>query len=150
MKQLSVYTLALILVVGTTSVLASSRDHRRYSNDHHNTHRSHYSYGNHYKTHSRHSYKRHHSPNRYSRGFYRPSFYGHSYLRAALIGSALSYRFYHQHSGAVCYDSHGSDLRGRDRYEPRTSYSEVVGCHRIERLSDGSQRRVDVPRSQCE
>jgi hypothetical protein len=150
MKQLSVYTLALLLVIGTTSALASGRDHRRHSNDRHNTHRSHYNYGNHYQSHYRHGYSRHHGSSHYRHGFYRPSFYGHSYLGAALIGSAFSYSLYHQHNGAVCYDNHGSDIRGSDRYEPRASYSEVVGCHRIERLPDGTQRRVDVPRSQCE
>ena len=160
MKQFSVYTLALLLVVGTTSALAGGRDHRRHSNDRHNTHRSHYSYGNHYKSHYRHGYNRHHGSSHYRRGFYRPSFYGHSYLGAALIGSAFSYSLYHRHNGAVCYDNHGSDRYGSgrydgdryasDRYEPRASYSEVVGCHRIERLADGTERRVDVPRSQCE
>jgi hypothetical protein len=81
MKKLSVCALAILLVVGTTSALASGSDHRRSSNDTHNTHRSHYSYGNHYKTHYRHGYKSHH----------RSSFYSHSYLGAALIGSALRY-----------------------------------------------------------
>ena len=157
MKQFSVYTPALLLVIGTTSALARGRDHRGHSNGHHNTHRYHHNYGHH---NYRHSYNRHRGSSHYRQGFYRPGFYrpgfyGQSFLGAALIGSAFNYSLYHRHNGAVCYDNHVSgrhdDRRsGSDRYESRASSSEVVGCHRIERLPDGTERRVDVPRSQCE
>lgn len=150
MKILSVYTVAILLVVSTTSALASGREHRRHSNDNHSTHRSHYSYDNHYKTHYLHGYNRHRSSSQYRRGFYRPSIYGHSNLGAALIGSAFSYSLYHHHNGAMRYNNHGSDIRESDRYETSSKYSKVVGCHRIERLPDGSRRRVDITRSQCE
>lgn len=72
-------------------------------------------------------------------------YYG-DYLGAALVGSALTYSFYHLHGGAVCYDHH--DDRRSTGYRDR-GYSEVVGCHRIERLEDGTEVRVDVPLSQC-
>ena len=138
MKKLTVYGLALLLVTGTTTALAGGRDHRSYSSGHHYKHRSH---NNHfYKSHS---HRKHH---RYSHGYYRPRHFAHSYLGAALVGSALTHSLYHTHNGARCYDNHSND-----RYRQRTEeYSEVVGCHRIERLADGSERRVELPMEQCQ
>jgi hypothetical protein len=143
MKQLTVYGLAFLLVAGTTAALAGGRGHGGYSGDHHYRHGGHHY--NHYRPyrhygHNGGNYGRHYS------GYYRPNYYYPSYLGAALIGSAFSYSLSHSHNGATCYDSHASD-----RYQQRSSgYSEVTGCHRIERLPDGSERRVEVPISQCQ
>jgi hypothetical protein len=72
---------------------------------------------------------------------------------AAIVGSVINHSLYHTHGGAVCYDNHsGSRNSGSsDSYDRRSSgYSEVSGCHRIERMPDGSERRVEVPLSQCQ
>ncbi len=139
MKRLTVYGLAFLLVAGTTAALAGGRGHGGYSGGHHNRH------GGHHYNHYRPSRHYGHHGGHYS-GYYRPNYYYPSYLGAALIGSAFSYSLYPSHNGAACYDSHSSD-----RYQQRSSgYSEVTGCHRIERLPDGSERRVEVPISQCQ
>lgn len=82
----------------------------------------------------------------HNRRIHRDRHYG-SYLGAAIVGSALTYSLYHLHDNAVCYDSH--DDRHGDRHGSRYQDTEVVGCHRIERLADGSQVRVDVPLAEC-
>jgi len=87
----------------------------------------------------------HHKPWKYKHRRWDRHYYG-DYLGAALIGSALTYSFYHTHGAAVCDDRHD------DRHDPHYregGYGEVVGCHRIEQLSDGSEVRVDVPLSEC-
>jgi hypothetical protein len=138
MKQLTVYGLALLLIVGTTAALAGGRDHRGYSGGHHYQQRGHHP--NHYRHGYGHGYQRHHGGH-YSRNYYYPS-----YLGAALFGSALTYSLYHTHNGVSCYSNHSTN-----QYQPRGSgYSEVVGCHRIERLADGSEQRIEVPMSQCQ
>ena len=63
----------------------------------------------------------------------------------ALIGSAIFFSIYHTHDGAYCYDDHG---RSGDRYGDG-GRREIVGCHRIERLPDGRERRIEVPLSEC-
>jgi hypothetical protein len=136
MKQLTVYGLAFLLVVGTTTALAGDRRHG-----------GHPPGSQHYRGHHGYSYK-HYPQHSYYRGHYGRHHYGRyypSYLGAALIASSLSYSLHHNHNGVACYQSHSTD-----RYQQQSSsYSEVVGCHRIERLSDGSERRVEVPMSQC-
>ncbi|MBE9539555.1 MAG: hypothetical protein IMF06_10760 [Proteobacteria bacterium] len=135
MKQLTVYSLALLLVIGTTAALAGDRGNGGHNGGHHYQSRGHHGY--HYRPY-RH-YGRHSA-------YYRPHYNYPNYLGAALLGSALSYSLYHTHNGVSCYDKHAYD-----RYPQRTGgYSEVVGCHRIERLPDGSERRIEVPLSQCQ
>ncbi|MFK7975903.1 MAG: hypothetical protein AB8C02_07180 [Halioglobus sp.] len=141
------------------------RSHRQYKAEkqHRRQHRKHDGWRNnrwdrnrHFNKRARHNYwkhngwrynhwnhrVRHHRDWRHSRHYSRNRHYG-NYLGAAIVGSALTYSLYHLHDGAVCYDSH-EDHRDRD-YER----NDVVGCHRIERLEDGSQVRVDVPLSEC-
>lgn len=165
MKKFTLYGLALLLVASTSIAFAGDRDHRRHDKHdrqysskherHYNKHDRHYNkhYNRHYKTHynryysghgfrSHRGYRSHHG---FRGGYYPHYYYPSAYLGAALIGSAINYSLYHQHNGATCYDNHSSD---RNRSSDR-NYSEVVGCHRIERLADGSERRVDVPLSQC-
>lgn len=157
MKQLSVYGLALLLVIGTSVALAGDRNrHHRSHGDGHSRHhykveKRHHGYDRHHyyrkRDYQRHYYRPHHYGSRhywgYAPRYYGPRYYYPSYLGAALVGSALTYSLYHTHSGALCYD----------RHETGTTYSspasEVVGCHRIEQLPDGSERRVDVPLSEC-
>jgi hypothetical protein len=139
MKKLTVYSLAFLLVTATTAALAGGRNHGGQSGRHG---------GGHNYKHGGQHYNRHWSPPRYRRynNHYRYDYYYPSYLGAALVGSALNYSLYHTHNGASCYDNHSSN-----QSQPRSgNYSEVVGCYRTERLSDGSERRVDVPMSQCQ
>ncbi|MFT4519911.1 MAG: hypothetical protein ACI9JM_002310 [Halioglobus sp.] len=92
----------------------------------------------------RHNGRGHHR--RYQSSWYfgtRP--YYSPFFGAALVSGAITHSLYHLHDGATCYDRHETDYRdGGSR-----NYSEVAGCHRIEQLSDGTQRRVEVPISQC-
>ena len=158
MKQLTIFVIALLLFTVNAGALAGGKGHgAKHGNQHYQQkgHKyGHYNYRkHHYKYYgpyrgpriSRGYYGPYRGP-RISRGYYRPNYYP-SYLGAALIGSALSYSLYHTHNGAYCYDNHGND-----NYQPSSggrSYSEVVGCHRIEQLPDGSERRVELPMSQC-
>jgi len=144
MNNLSIYSLAIILVLGTSAALAGERRHGGHGYKQHHPHykqKHQYYKRHHYWHYPRHNYRRHYYP-RY-RGAY--GYYYPPYLGAALVGSALTHSLYHTHQGAVCYDNHQRDA------DPRRGGSsrEVVGCHRIERLPDGSERRVEVPLSEC-
>lgn len=156
MKKLTLYGLALLLVASTSTAVAGDRDNRHNKHERHaskherqyNKHHRHYNSRS--NSHYNRSYNRHYSYDGF-RGYrgghhYRNRYYPSAYFGAALIGSAISYNLYHQHNGASCYDDHSNDHnRSRNR-----TYSEVVACHRIERLADGSERRVEMPRSQCQ
>jgi len=130
MKRLTVYGLVLVLATGSGMALAD-RDRG------HGNHR-----GGH--GHKHHGYKHgHHQGHWYPRPYYRNVYYypRHDHhsdyyypLGAALIGAAVTYSLYH----------------GRDAgYSERAGSTEVVGCHRIERYPDGSERRVEVPLGEC-
>lgn len=136
MKQLTVYGLAFLFVITTSTALAGGRGH---SGRQHYRHGG-YHFDNH-RQHPRHAYR-----SGYRGGYYRPGYHYPPYLGAALLGSALASSLYHNHNGSRCYDNHSAD-----RYQQQAGrYSEVVGCHRIERLADGSERRVEMPMSQCQ
>ncbi|MBT4523271.1 MAG: hypothetical protein HOC23_24985 [Halieaceae bacterium] len=140
MKTLTVYTLALLLVTGTTAALAGSRHH----GGHHYKPRHHYSGG--YSVYYGSSYRPHYVPQHWRRGHsrhYARGYYGPSYLGAALVGSALTASLVHSHGGVSCRDNHASGPSSG-------SYREVVGCYRIEQLADGGELRVDLPMSQCQ
>ena len=94
-----------------------------------------------------HGYKHgHHRTHWYPRPYYRtvyyyPSHHHHNHhsnyyepLGAALIGAAITYSIFHSHDSGYSGSSGGSD---------------VVGCHRIERYPNGSERRVEVPIAEC-
>ncbi|MCR9104909.1 MAG: hypothetical protein NXI15_06450 [Gammaproteobacteria bacterium] len=66
-------------------------------------------------------------------------------LGAVITGSIISHRLYHRHRGVVCYERHNL-YPGSHRH---AGHTEIAGCHRIERLPNGTQRRVEVPLSQC-
>jgi len=140
MNKLSVYSLALLLVTGSGLALAG-RSTGISVNVHYNHPDAHYKRP-HYRHHTKRHYKTHHHARQ--QGYYYPrSYYFPGYFGAVALGSALRYSLYHMHQGTVCYDHHsGRDYRGN-------YHRQVVGCHRIERFPDGSQRRVDVPVSQC-
>jgi hypothetical protein len=142
MKKVIAAGLATLLCVATTGATAGDRGH---GNGHGKGHYKHKDY--HYYQHRPSGYYKPYRPYGY-RWYYggppRYNDYYASYLGAALIGSALTYSLYHTHNGAYCYDNHGGD-----RYQLRSSVTEVVGCHRIVRLPDGSERRVEVPLSEC-
>ena len=150
MKQLTIFVIALSLFTVNAGALAGGKGH---GNKHGNQHyqQKGYKHGNdNYRKHHYKHYRPYRGPRVY-RGYYRPNYYYPSYLGAALIGSALSYSLFHTHNGAYCYDNHGNDS-----YQPSSgsgsgsgSYTEVVGCHRMERLPDGTERRVEVPISEC-
>jgi hypothetical protein len=150
MKKLTAYGLAFLLFAGTSVALAGRGDHGRHNdnNRHNNKHynnkhynNKHYNNGGHHYNH----YYRGHRNRFYSRRYYAPGYYYPSYLGAALIGSALTTSLYHSHNGARCYQNHADD----QYRQSSSSNREVVGCHRIEVLADGSERRVEVPMSQC-
>lgn len=147
MKQLAIFAIALLLFNVNTDVLAGGKSHgKKHGNQHyqqkgHNY--GHYNHGRHNYNHYEHY--RPYSSYRYYGGHYRPNYAYPSYLGAALIGSALTYSLFHTHNGTYCYDNHGND----NYRQSNGRYSEVVGCHRIERMPDGGERRVEVPMSQC-
>jgi hypothetical protein len=109
MKQLSVYSLALFLVVGTSIALAGDR-YRGYPDSHYRGHENFYDHHSphNYPPHRR--YKQHSHRSYYRKGYsnhYHPrSHYFPAYFGAALIGSALTHSLYHMHHGMVCYDRH--------------------------------------------
>lgn len=154
MKALTSLSLALVLAFGAASASAGGKHkhHKKHQNDwyvsvHHN-HYSGHKYRKHHANHYRYDYRYRHRPHDYygHRGGYwryRRHGYYYPYVGAAIAGSIIGHSAYHLHGSNVCYDNH--DRRG-DRYRGST---EVVGCHRIEQLPDGTERRVDVPLSQC-
>jgi len=132
MKRLKVYGLVLVLATGSGMALAD-RDRG------HGNHRDGHGHG-----HKHHGYKHgHHQGHWYPRPYYRNVYYypRHDHhsdyyypLGAALIGAAVTYSLYHGHDAS---------------YSERVGSTEVVGCHRIERYPDGSERRVEVPLGEC-
>lgn len=156
MKKLTCYGIALSLLIATTGSIAENRGHGKNKGKHqyqqksqHYGHRDDRHYGRHYDRH--YGYRDGHRYGHY-RPYRQPRYYygGHhhddypSYLGAALLGSAITYSLLHTHNGAHCNDNHGGDY-----YRQSNSSTEIVGCHRIERLPDGSEVRVEVPMSQC-
>lgn len=139
MKKLTAYGLAFLLFTGTSAALAGRGD--RDDHGRHNDNRRHYNNGGHHYNH----YYRGHRNNFYYRRYPSRGYYYPSYLGAALIGSALTTSLYHSHNGQSCYENHADDQYRRNS----SSNREVVGCHRIEILADGSERRVEIPMSQC-
>ena len=140
MKQLAIFALSLLLITGASQSLARGKHHGGGWDSHHGQYyspRRHHRY--YYKPHYRRNYYqgyRHYRP-------YRQDYYG-SYLGAALLGSALTSGLHHNHNGNSCYQDHSN---GRNT---SLENREVIGCHRIERLPDGTERRVEVPMSQCQ
>jgi hypothetical protein len=124
MKRLMVFGLALLLTTGGGAVLAD-RDHgdrgwgRRYGHCKNYWHPRPYYREVYYYP----SHDHHH----HDHDYYYP-------LGAALIGAAVTYSIYHAHDTG---------------YSPSGSGAEVVGCHRVERYPDGSERRVEVPIAEC-
>jgi Ni/Co efflux regulator RcnB len=155
---LSTIGLALALAVGTSSVMAAGnhgdRHNRGWNSSHeqsrHGAHQRRDNYNRHARVQHRSSHYNRWSYNSYRYRGYSPSHWRHrsrggyypSYIGVRLAGSLIGHSAYHLHSGAVCYDAHQRDGRPGN-------YNEVVGCHRIERMPDGNQRRVEVPLSQC-
>jgi hypothetical protein len=118
MKRLTLAGLVLVLATGSGMALA---DRDRGHGGHHGGHGHGYKHG-------------HHKGHWYPRPYYRRVYYSHhdhhsDYyypLGAALIGAAVTYSLFHSHDAGYS--------------EPARS-SDVVGCHRIERYPDGSERR---------
>ncbi len=161
MKALMSLSLALVLALVAASASASGKHKHndKYQKDRHvsvqhgysgghkyrNQHRRHHYYDQRRNHRYQHHYRHRHYYNGYRGGYWhyrRPGYY-YPWVGAAITGTILGHSLYHLHGDNVCYDDH--DRRG-DRYRSST---EVVGCHRIEQLPDGSERRVDVPLSQC-
>ncbi|MFV0277556.1 MAG: hypothetical protein ACK5HY_10280 [Parahaliea sp.] len=135
MKRLTAITMAVLLASGSTAALAD-RNHRgdshgrqHYSHSHHGNHhqKRHHDFrrDRHYSSHYSHS--RHYSPY-HRRNHFDP-------LGAALIGTAIGLSINHNHHSTVRY------------YNDRNQV--ISGCYRIERYADGSERRVDLPPSEC-
>jgi len=128
MKRLTSTVLALLLVIGGNMALAD-----RGEGGNHQGWRGHgYKHGHH---------KGHWNPRPYYREVHYYSHHDHyrdrDYyypLGAALIGAAVTYSIFHSHDNG--YSGSGAS-------------TEVVGCHRIERYPDGSERRVEVSMSEC-
>ena len=140
MNKLAFYGSAFSLLIAATGSLADNRGHGKNHGKHHYPQNHHYehNYG-----HWRGQHYEHYTPYRYYRGHYHHDYYP-SYVGAALLGSAITYILFHTHDGEYCSDNHGYDS-----YRQSSRSIEVVGCHRIERFPDGSERRVEVPMSQC-
>lgn len=148
MKKLTAYGLAFLLFTGTSAALAGRDDRGDHGRGHDDNRGQHHKHKKHHYKHKKHHYKNYYRGPRnhfYSRRYYSPGYYYPSYLGAALIGSAVTSSLYHSHSGERCYDNHVDD----QYRQGSSSNREVVGCHRIEMLADGSERRVEVPMSQC-
>ena len=62
-------------------------------------------------------------------------------LGAALVGTAIGYTL--SRSGPDCYGNCTTTTY------TNASTSNVSGCYRIERYPDGSERRVELPLSEC-
>ncbi len=144
MQRLTAITLALVLAGGSGTALADSGKHDKHGKhggDRHGHSQSHHDDRHHggpkYKVYVGYSPRHHHYHDHH---YYRPSYYP---LGAALVGAAVSYSVYHTHNGVRCYDDHRNTS-----YTPVSS-TQVVGCYRIERFPDGSERRVDLPTSEC-
>lgn len=142
LRQLTAATLAAALAVGAAAAQADDWKHRgRGHPPGHDFRPDHPGKGKH---HWRHEYRdrRDHwdRRDRWDRWDRRGLRFGDfpDSLGEALIGAAVSFALYHNHDGRPCYDRH--HWRGR--------YSRV-GCHRIEYLGNGVQRRRDVPLSAC-
>ena len=133
MKRFTLSGLALVLAMSTGAAMAD-RGRGDYDGNH----------GHHHGRWCKHGHGHgHHKRHWYPRPYYRPVYYypHHEHhsdyyepLGAALIGAAVTYSIFHGH------DSGYSGSSGR---------SDVVGCHRIERYPDGSERRVEVPLADC-
>ena len=160
MKKLIVLAMTLLLCSVNSGALAGGKGHKYGHSNHgkhqgkhykHHKHKKHYKqhkrykHGKHYGHHGHYGYYRPYRGHRYYGGYYHPDYAYPSYLGAALIGSALTYSLFHTHNGTYCYDNHGNN----NYRQSNGRYSEVVGCHRIEQLPDGSERRIEVPMSQC-
>lgn len=145
MKKLTAYGLVFLLFTGSSAALAGRDDHGRGHDgnrgQHHKHKKHHY---NHNKQHYSHYYRSHRN-HFYNRRYYSQNYYYPSYLGAALIGSALTSSLYHSHNGERCYEEHAVD----QYRQSSSSNRQVIGCHRIEVLADGSERRIEMPMSQC-
>lgn len=145
MKKLTAYGLTFLLFTGTSAALAGRGDRGDHDRGHGRGHDD--NRGQHYK-HKKHHYNHYYRGHRkhfYNRRYYSPGYYYPSYLGAALLGSALTSSLYHSHNGERCYEKHADDQYRQSSSSNRA----VVGCHRIEILADGSERRVELPMSQC-
>jgi hypothetical protein len=139
MKRLTSMGLAILLATGGGAALAD----RGHGDDHHGGHGPGYGKGYEHHYHEGHWYPRPYYPRPY---YYPRPHYDREYyypLGAALIGAAVTYSLFHTHDGARCYENHVVS------YSAPAASAEVVGCHRIERYPDGSERRVEVPVSEC-
>lgn len=150
MKKLTAILMALAMA-GSPGLAMADRG------KHHGDRRGDYHQGYQGKHHGKHDYKHYRHPGkRYGHSARHPVYhhywphyrtriyYGHDPylpLGAALVGTAIGYSL--SQSGPDCSASCGT-----------TSYlqrapTNVSGCYRIERYPDGSERRVDLPPSQC-
>ena len=150
MKLLTAYGLAFLLFTGGTAALAGGKGHGGHHGGKNYNSGKHYSGGHSYRGYRNKHRVRHYNHYRpyrnnfYYGSYYRPNYFYPSYLGAALVGSALTSSLYHTHNGERCNDRHADS-----DYRQSSGNREVVGCHRIEVLADGSERRVEVPMSQC-
>ncbi len=73
-------------------------------------------------------------------------------LDAALIGAAVANSYYYPRDNRYLYTRDSRNPYIRNAREPISpdNGAEVVSCQRIERLSDGRERRVQLPVSDCE
>lgn len=112
---------------------------QRYNNR--NNHRSNYRYNRNYRSFYGNQYwrgGRYYAPPRYNYNRYN-GYWGvpSAFIGGALIGSSLNYSRYHDRDDHR-YCDHSTQNR-----------QESSGCYRVERLPDGRERRVELPRSAC-
>ena len=123
MKRLMVFGLALLMTTGGGAALADRGHGGRGWGHKHGGHCKHHWHPRPYYREVYYPYHEHH----HDHDYYAP-------LGAALIGAAVTYSIFHAHDTSYSASRGGSD---------------VVGCHRVERYPDGSERRVEVPIAEC-
>jgi len=148
MKRLTAIVMALVMTGTSTLVLA---DRGRHDGDRYGGGRHGGNYGHYDKHGGKHHWKHrgppvkvvHYYPS-YPRYRYKSRvYYGYDPylpLGAALVGTAIGYSL--SQSGSDCYGNCTTTVT-------QTTSSNVSGCYRIERYPDGSERRVELPMSQC-
>lgn len=142
LKTLLTAALGTVLLASAGQTFAGRDDHRNYRDSYYgdrgwNRSSSHYSSHWYSPRHWRNEHRRHGRPHRgstvriYHNYRHRPD-YG-AIIGGALIGSAITHSLHESYDNTRSYNTGGS----------------ITGCYRIERLSGGRERRVELPLSWC-
>lgn len=153
MQRLTAIMMALVLL-GSSATALADRDRDRHRGGkhggHHGFHDKHHGkhhgyrgkyheyrgkdYRHHGKRHVKHYVYYHSKPYHRSRAHY--NYDPYLPLGAALVGTAVGFTLGHGHDNVTTTYT-------------RSTTSNVTGCFRVERYPDGSERRVNLPPSEC-